>query len=128
MSVFSFKPNQVTKKLIKDLPERAQDVIVRRYGLSDDGNVMTLESIGGLYGITRERVRQIENHALGKIRQSNVIIEHKNIFDELQEAIQSLGYIVPEDYILTHFSSKLQIQNHINFLLVLGDSFIKEKE
>jgi len=128
MSVFSFKPNQVTQKLIKELPERAQDVIVRRYGLSDDGAIMTLESIGSLYGITRERVRQIENHSLGKIRQSELLSVHAHVFDELKEALASLGYVVTEDYALSHLSPKKGMQNHINFLLVIGDPFVKEKE
>lgn len=128
MSIFSFKPHQVTKKLIKDLPERAQDVIVRRYGLSDEGNIMTLESIGGMYGITRERVRQIENHALGKIRQSSSMAEHGHIFDEIFETLKALGYVVPEEYALLHLSARPNYKNHINFLLVLGDPFIEEKE
>ncbi len=128
MSVFSFKPNQVTKKLIKELPERAQDVVIRRYGLSDDGRTMTLEAIGGVYGITRERVRQIENHALNKIRQSESMSAHNNVFDELSDYIKSLGHIVSEEDLLSRASDKSSLRNHISLLLVLGDNFQKHKE
>ncbi len=131
MSSFSFKPHQVTKQLIKELPERAQDVIVRRYGLGEDGNTMTLEAIGGIYGITRERVRQIENHALNKIRQSDAMQENADVFAELKEKIAELGFIVSEDELLDYLSgksSKKNIKNHIHLLLVLGEDFNKEKE
>jgi len=128
MSVFSFKPNQITKKLVKELPDRAQDVIIRRYGLTDGGNVMTLESIGGMYGITRERVRQIENHALNKIRQSSLMLDHQSVFNEIQEKLESLGYINTEEELLYSLSPKTNLHNHIIFLLVIGNSFTKEKE
>jgi len=125
---FSFKPNQVTKKLIKDLPERAQDVLVRRYGLSDDGRTMTLEAIGGVYGITRERVRQIENHALNKVRQSEAMSLHTPVFVELSDYIKSIGYIVSEEDLLDSISTKQHLRNHMNLLLVLGDNFSRNKE
>jgi RNA polymerase primary sigma factor len=57
---FSFNPKQVAKRLLKTVPDRAQDILSKRYGLGEKTERMTLESIGQLYGITRERVRQIE--------------------------------------------------------------------
>ena len=62
--ILSFNPKQVVKKLLGALPVRAQDVIVGRFGLNQSGDEMTLEAIGQKYGITRERVRQIENYAI----------------------------------------------------------------
>ena len=62
------KPKQVVKKLLLVLPERARDVITARYGLGKSPERQTLEAIGRRYGITRERVRQIENYALGNLR------------------------------------------------------------
>jgi len=55
------------EKALKSLTEREKDVIYRRFGLND-GKPMTLEEIGNLLNITRERVRQIENKALKKLR------------------------------------------------------------
>ena len=65
--------DKVLKKETLDLLEtskltnREKDVIKLRFGLDDD-NIMTLEAIGNKYGITRERVRQIEAKAISKIK------------------------------------------------------------
>lgn len=124
----SFKPKQVTKRLLSVLPARAQDVIVSRYGLGTNSERMTLESIGKKYGITRERVRQIENYAVTNIRKSDQFKREKTVFDELEKAIHELGGIVSEEDLLNHLAKDTSTQNHISLLLVLGDSFQKEKE
>ena len=49
------------------LDTRQRRVLVLRYGL-EDGNPLTLEDVGRMYGVTRERIRQIEAKALGRIR------------------------------------------------------------
>ena len=69
MENISFKPKQVVKKLLSVLPERAKDVIMSRYGLGKDPKKMTLEAIGKKYGITRERVRQIEQKVIQKLKE-----------------------------------------------------------
>jgi RNA polymerase primary sigma factor len=48
-----------------------------RYGLKD-GVVHTLEEVGKIFGITRERVRQLEIKALEKLKNHNLIIQLKN--------------------------------------------------
>ncbi len=53
----------------KYLTQRERKILVLYYGL-DDGGEMTLEQIGGLLGVTRERIRQIRNHAFDKLRNS----------------------------------------------------------
>ena len=45
-----------------------KDIIIMRYGLDDDGQKKTLEEIGAKYSVSRERVRQIENRALSKLK------------------------------------------------------------
>jgi hypothetical protein len=124
----NFKPKQSTKKLISALSPRSRDVIVKRYGLDKDSKMMTLDAIGKTYGITRERVRQIENHALAVIRKSEQYKEEKNTFDEIENIIHDLGGIVSEQDLLDFVSTDLLIQNHINFILVVGHPFIKAKE
>jgi RNA polymerase sigma factor (sigma-70 family) len=52
---------------ILELPDTERSILQMRYGLSDS-DPRTLESIGKQYGITRERVRQIEKQAIGNIR------------------------------------------------------------
>lgn len=128
MKSITFKAKQVTKRLLSALPERARDVIVSRYGLGEDGQPKTLEAIGGMYGITRERVRQIENYALQTMRKSDAFSAERPAFDELQSVIDGLGGVVPEDELLSHLSKEKGTQNHLHFLLVLGDPFKKKKE
>lgn len=56
------------ENLVGTLSPREQDVIRMRFGL-DAGKPKTLEEIGGVFSVTRERVRQIEARALHKLRQ-----------------------------------------------------------
>ena len=128
MAKITFKPKQVTKNLLSALPERAQEVLTSRYGLGKVTSKMTLESIGERYGITRERVRQIENHAIGSIRKADVFEKTTPVFHELEQYIDSLGGVVSEEELLSSISKDKSTQNHIHFLLVLGNSFVHKKE
>jgi len=124
----SFKPRQVTRRLMSPLQERAREVLFNRFGLHDNAEQKTLESIGELYGITRERVRQIESSALQSIKKSSAYKDEEGSFKELKEAIVRLGGIISEDELLSHFSKDKLTQNYINFFLVLHDDFTKHKE
>lgn len=126
-TTIQFKPKQVTKRLLSVLPDRARDVLVSRYGLKNPEK-MTLDAIGKTYGITRERVRQIENYAIANIRKSDAYKSEKQTFAELEEMLHALGGIVVEDDFLGHLSKDVSLQNHIHFLLVIGEPFKKRKE
>ncbi len=128
MAIIQFKPKQTTKKLLSVLPDRAREVLVKRYGLGKDTEKMTLDAIGKMYGITRERVRQIENYALTNIRKSDAYKSEKTAFAELEQLLHSLGGIVVEEDFLGHIAKDVSIQNHIHFILVIGDVFKKRKE
>jgi RNA polymerase primary sigma factor len=54
-------------RAIATLPPREQEVIKLRYGFDGDQDPKSLEQIGRILGITRERVRQIETQALGRL-------------------------------------------------------------
>jgi len=56
------------KEIIVDLSPREQKILDIRFGLSD-GVAHTLEEVGQVFGVTRERIRQIEARALERIRQ-----------------------------------------------------------
>ncbi|MEK7568610.1 MAG: sigma factor-like helix-turn-helix DNA-binding protein [Patescibacteria group bacterium] len=128
MSVITFKPKQVVKRLLSSLSPRALDVMTKRYGLGEETNRMTLEGIGGTYGITRERVRQIENFALGTIKKSDAFKKETAVFEELNKLVISMGGVVCEEDFLMHISKDVSTQNQIYFLLVLGEQFKREKE
>mgnify|MGYP004508808111 FL=1 len=53
--------------LLKDLKDREREVIILRFGLRD-GHPRTLEEVGKIFNVTRERIRQIEAKALRKLR------------------------------------------------------------
>lgn len=127
--MISFKPKQVTKKLMSVLPERAADVLSKRYGLNPNGETFTLEAIGQTYGITRERVRQIENYGIQSIQKSDVYGEFETAFEELQNAINALGFgVIPESVLLEEIANDPKTANHIYFLLVVGSPFYRGKE
>lgn len=128
MSSISFKPKQVTKKITSHLHDRAKDVIMNRFGLNPEADKKTLEEIGKKYNITRERVRQIEDVALSAIKKSEAYKAEQAVFEELKQLVHSLGGIVAEHELMSHVSKDKATQNHINFYLVLGDSFKKHRE
>ena len=64
------------RDLVKNLDNREATILNARFGL-DGGNEKTLEDVGAKFGVTRERVRQIQNIALRKLRKMIEKIEAK---------------------------------------------------
>jgi hypothetical protein len=124
----TFTPKQVVKRLLSSLPPRAQDVIVGRFGLNQTGEEMTLEAIGKKYGITRERVRQIENYAINHIRKAPSYEKEREVFNELKNVINKLGGMVSEEDLLESLGKDINTKKNLHFLLVVGDDFEKLKE
>jgi RNA polymerase primary sigma factor len=58
---------QEIQELLSQLPQREQQILRLRFGIDDEPK--TLEEIGGMLGLTRERVRQIEKRAKDRLRQ-----------------------------------------------------------
>ena len=56
------------KGMLNKLSQKERDILIMRYGLDDDGQKKTLEEIGAKYNVSRERVRQIENRAICKLK------------------------------------------------------------
>ena len=59
--------NEQVKRLVSMLRPIEADIIRKRFGLTDDEE-LTLKEIGGQYSLSRERIRQLQEQALGKIR------------------------------------------------------------
>ncbi len=127
MSKITFNPNLITKKMLNTLEERPKAVLVYRFGL-DSSKPRTLESIGKEYGITRERVRQVEAFALNKIRQSDEFLNTEDVFTEIKDIIDLEGGVVNEDDFLGNKVKVDEHKSHLLFLLVLSDLFQKIKE
>ncbi|NOY35901.1 MAG: hypothetical protein GXP44_03250 [bacterium] len=124
----SFEPKSITKLLVKGLKDRNRNVVLERFGLGASAGRKTLEAIGGNYGITRERVRQIENYALNAIRRDAAFKEAKGVFSELAGIIGRKGWVVSEENIFNSLTDDARTKNHLHFLFVLGDDFVKMKE
>ena len=59
--------NEAVNQALAELTDREQKVVRLRFGL-DDGHMRTLEEVGKEFGVTRERIRQIESKTLAKLR------------------------------------------------------------
>lgn len=56
------------RKILDQLNQKEKDVLILRYGLDDNGQKKTLDEIGTRYGVSRERIRQIETRAISKLK------------------------------------------------------------
>lgn len=126
--MLNFSPKHVTKELLAELPERSRKVLTDRFGLSAKGDNRTLDAIGQEYGITRERVRQIENHGIASVRDSDAYSEHSANLEHLKDVLATLGGVIAEETLLGHVGKSEADHNHIVFLLTVGHHFDYERE
>src|ERR1700761_9108255 len=101
----SFDSTVLVKRLIAEVPERAREVLVYRFGLGASSERETLEAIGERWSITRERVRQIEAAGIEAVPNSTAFADASSAFDELAEHIKSLGGIVQEELLLSSLTA-----------------------
>lgn len=69
------------KDMLEQLSQKERDVLILRFGLNNDGNKKTLYEIGSIYGVSRERIRQIENRAISKLKK---LCKNKNLTSGLK--------------------------------------------
>ena len=67
------------EELLQGLGEQEQKVVRMRFGLDDD-TPKTLEEIGKVFGVTRERIRQIEAKAIRKLRHPSRLKQLKHFY------------------------------------------------
>jgi len=73
--------NEAVNQALAELSDREQKVVRLRFGL-DDGQMRTLEEVGREFGVTRERIRQIESKTLAKLRHPMRSQKLKDYLDE----------------------------------------------
>ncbi len=125
---FSFDSAVLTKRLLAAAPERAREVLIRRFGLGANAQRETLEAIGDRSGITRERVRQIEASGLDAVRAGKAFKEASTAFEEIEKYIHSLGAIVPEDTLFSALGKDEKSRNRFRFFLMVNSAFFRERE
>ncbi len=125
-------PADLIYKLLDELSQkRSRDIIIKRFGL-DGGKKKTLEEIGKEYGITRERVRQIESSTLSELKKFKAAGHIKLLEDSLEELLSKHGELMSHNDLVGKCVEKLQHEkahgNLVEFILKLSDRFIDFKE
>ena len=109
----NFNYQKICSDLLKDLPQRMKEIFERRFGLIKPERE-TLEAIGQSHGITRERVRQIEEEGFSRIRQKAG--QYEKVFKYFSDVLKSFGDFKKEGALLSFLGGKNSI-NHVLFLL-----------
>lgn len=108
---------------LEALTPQQRNTIVCRYAL-DGGKKRTLQEIADEYSLTRERIRQVQNNALVKLRKGPCTDLLVPVLEHLEGALRSCGGIALEGnlYKLCDVTEKVD-QNYIHLLLTLGGAF-----
>ena len=112
---------KISSNMLKGLPSRVKEVVSRRFGL-EGGERETLEAIGKRLGVTRERVRQIEEFGLNKIRPQ--ISDYQKVFQSFEDYIAKNGGLKKEDVLLRNLGGE-RCQSQVFFFLSLDKRFEK---
>src|SRR5262245_19151592 len=97
---------EIFKSFWGSLNPRQQEVLAGRFGLEKNKEPQTLAAIGERYGITRERVRQIETAALKIVREKisgNPSV--KELFEKSKKFLGKSGGVARQDALLNYQSS-----------------------
>jgi len=120
-----FNYQEISQDLLNNLSKREREIIARRFGFKKESKE-TLQEIGGDFGITRERVRQIEIAGLAKLK---VKVDQKSpAFQFFLNQFKSSGKLRKEAVLLGVLSPDLSFKNYVSFLLFLGEPFERFNE
>lgn len=131
-----FDVKKIIGRLAENLSDRSKDIILSRFGIGKD-NYQTLEAVGRRYGITRERVRQIEADALRHIKSPANETVVKPVVAALVDFVKSRGGVMEEGelkagFAAGHFEVKPEpikkYEGAAMFFLHLAGSFVRTKE
>jgi RNA polymerase primary sigma factor len=127
--MFDYK--KISFDILTNLKARQKEVLIRRFCLNKESfkdkeiERETLDSIGKDFGVTRERIRQIENDSFNKIKSK--VKDYKYVFDYFKKELEKTGGIRKEDVFLNSLNEG-RFKQQIFFLLSLSDDFIRFSE
>jgi len=135
---------KIVGSLFSELLDREKDILSRRFGLTGDKSE-TLEKIGGLHSLTRERVRQIEAASIKKIKKlENLGASIESLKRAVDDLLTENGGLIRRDYLLDiltviclelndenntsdadYEKNRRVYRNHFNFIIskLMGDDF-----
>ncbi|NQV00749.1 MAG: hypothetical protein HQ537_01315 [Parcubacteria group bacterium] len=117
---------QLVSEILKNVSnQRTQDIVCSRFGLKD-GQKQTLEAIGQKYGITRERVRQIEEAAFSDFRKPALSDSLKPAYHLIDNFLNQEGQLVREDRLLSFLTETPHpnpLRGALFFVLTLGKPY-----
>ncbi|MDD4607002.1 MAG: sigma factor-like helix-turn-helix DNA-binding protein [Patescibacteria group bacterium] len=121
----------IQKALNSGLADQEKDILVRHFGLEKDENlsqenkVLTLDKIGKSYGLTRERIRQIEKRAVDKIKKTDLY--HKSILPIADMVVKVLekyhGVLLENDLLVEVLQKEDTPENRRSLIFVLTKMF-----
>lgn len=121
--------NQLFDYLKHHLNQRSVDILRLRFGLGSELEQKTLEQIGELYGgLSRERVRQIENAAINILKESPILKREVSIINALYNEINLAGGIISKNDLLTKLFPGHSEQNYAYFYLQLQSRLDHNRE
>ncbi|MDO8655027.1 MAG: sigma factor-like helix-turn-helix DNA-binding protein [bacterium] len=118
--------------LLSSVDERTRDVLSRRFGLQEE-EPQTLDAIGQSFGVTRERVRQIEAGGLRQIQeflgQEKKDHPTAKLFELTSSLLAKTGGFKREDLLLQELTERVSsLENSVAFLLTFAEDLVREKE
>jgi len=100
------------RSMVDQLDEREAEIIRQRFGLNGE-KPKTLEEVGELFGVTRERVRQLQNMALMRMRKNLVEKERQRSQDEVdEERLEQQRMEVLQEFYSTRVEPKIVIHQN----------------
>lgn len=126
--------SQIIEQLFSGLDARQRKVLTKRYGL-DSGEEQTLAELGKAFGVTRERIRQIESSAINEVRKQAAKSDLKTLVQHAIDQLTKTGGVRREDHLLTdlkHFAEgkdmPVNFANQVRFLLEVSGAVLYHRE
>lgn len=122
--------NDVVSELLRSLPEKREgEIIALRFGLYD-GEPKTLEEIGQLYGISRERVRQIQRQAMHRLRHPSRKSMKALLTDFLEAILIQSGGLARTGYLADVLKDNiphagLSVRKAVRFFCTMDSRFVE---
>ncbi len=112
-SDLQFNLAEVVEEMFMVLTQKEKDVVVKRFSL-DNKPRRTLESIGQQFSVTRERIRQIEKIALGKLRRTVQATRLSAVNDVANATLEESGGVLVETRLVSAILNSIDSSNNLD--------------